>query len=406
MLSGLARQIGFWRLSPTGTGSRRAAVRCLPAAGRCLPVVRYLLAAGLLGCSAEVGGGAVLGRDQQAFVNGADDRREYFELTEDSQRAALDQFSVALMSAAAAEAVADGQATSLPTWAQVNDLCPGEPFADQPSAAFCSGVLLDWNLVLTSGHCVNAVPLEDLRVAFGYFYTSPDQLGLGADVYGVSRVLASRRDPMSPDDAAERLDFAWLELERDVSPARRPAPVFARGPGAAEGDRVVSIGAGGGVPIKWDDGGSVQDTRPELDDYFIADTDTSQGSSGGGIFDANLVLLGSLARGAPDFTSSDAGCNVTATSLDPSQAREQFTYTHRAIEALCAEGFPSALCDAACAEPCDVSAYGGPELGKDESGCALAPARTPASPAALLSLAAAGLVLLRRRARSSTRIER
>jgi hypothetical protein len=266
-----------------------------------------------------------LGQLHRAFVNGVDDRREYFELTEAWQRTALEQFTVALMSDSAAAALTSGHVGELPTWGEINGLCAGEPFGDQPAAAFCSGVLVDWNLVLTSGHCVSGLPQASLRVAFNYFYSSEGELALSEDdVYPVRRVVMAQRDDATPDEG-ERLDFGWLELESPAREPHRPAPTYTRSRGASESDRVISIGAGGGVPIKWDEGGRVRYTRSEFDDYLIADTDTSQGSSGGGLFDENLVLLGSLARGAADFVRTDAGCYATSTESDPSAAREQFT---------------------------------------------------------------------------------
>lgn len=310
----------------------------------------------------------------------------------------------------AAAAVLTGHVGALPTWRQVNQLCAGEPFADQPAAAFCSGVLVDWNLVLTSGHCVDVVPVERLRVAFDYFYRNPGDLALTeADVYSVERVIVSRRDEASPNDAGERLDFAWLELAEPARPPHRPAPTYTQGRGAEPSDAVISIGAGGGVPVKWDEGGHVQDIRAGFDDYFIADTDTSQGSSGGGIFDASLALLGSLARGAADFELTPSGCYVTSTESEPSAAREQFTYVHRAVEALCATGSASVLCSSSCDQPCDAGAVGEPETDgaaiSHDSGCTLHPGALrpgaacggPLGPWLALGLG----LLVRRRSRAS-----
>jgi hypothetical protein len=298
----------------------------------------------------------------------------------------------------------------LPTWGQSNRLCDGEPFGDQPVAAFCSGVLVDHDLVLTSGHCVN-IPnfgLDQLRVAFDYYYRDVGELALSEDdVYEVDRVVAARRDEDAPDDG-ERLDFAWLQLKEPARAPHRPAPVHTRQRGANPNDRVISIGAGGGVPMKWDDGGHVQSVRPEYDDYLIADTDTSQGSSGGGIFDANLALLGNLARGAPDFERAASGCFVTSTESDPAAAREQFTYAHRAVAALCASGSNSALCDVECGEPCDAGAFAPPaseaEAAQDLT-CSLSRRGTSSgaarvSPILLIALAAISAVRRRRRARS------
>jgi V8-like Glu-specific endopeptidase len=343
-----------------------------------------------------------LGRAQEPFVNGEDDRKEYFEL-EPGQRAAVEQFAVVLTTEGAADALVSGRADVLPTWRQVNRLCAGEPFAEQTAGAFCSGVLVDWRLVLTSGHCVDAIPLEELRVMFGYYLDGPDQLALGAgDVYSVDQVVASRRDEEVAGDQGERLDYAWIELSEPVQAPHRPAAVYTRGPGVAVGDPVVSVGAGGGVPIKWDAGGHVQDTRSEFEDYFIADTDTSQGSSGGGVYDAELRVVGSLARGAADFSRSDAGCFVTNRESDPALALEQFTYAYRAVEGLCETGYPSAICEDACEEPCETALRPAPAPQADsDDGCALRPARSGAGSVLLPALGA--LALLRRRARAGVR---
>jgi hypothetical protein len=173
--------------------------------------------------SATLGQPAELGQSSRAFVNGVDDRREYFELAEPSQRAALEQFTVALMSDSSAAALTSGHVGALPTWSEINGLCDGEPFGDQPAAAFCSGVLVDWNLVLTSGHCVSALPQANLRVAFDYFYRNEGELAMSEDdVYTVERLLIARRDDPTPDDEGERLDFAWLELTSPAQPPHRP----------------------------------------------------------------------------------------------------------------------------------------------------------------------------------------
>jgi trypsin-like peptidase len=350
------------------------------------------------GVAAPVGT-AELGLDAEPFINGGDDRLEYFELSDPAQRAAFEEFTVVLMTESAAQAVVDGHAGELPTWGDVNQLCESEPFAEQPSAAFCSGVLVDWDLVLTSGHCVDAVPLTELRVAFSYYYAAEGQLATRAeDIYRVNRVIASRRDPEVPDDQGERLDYAWLELEEAAGPPHRPAPVFTRSEGVVERDPVISIGAGGGVPVKWDGGGHVQSTRASYDDYFIADTDTSQGSSGGGVFDGQLAVVGSLARGAADFAKSPTGCFVTDVESDPGLAREQFTYVNRAVEGLCAEGSSSVLCDDACEQPCDAGVLEPPgKASHDDSGCSLGATGRGTSRTGLALIGAAVTALSRRR---------
>src|SRR5690606_31484318 len=102
-----------------------------------------IAALGGCGSAAPEGVSPALGQARATFVNGGDDRREYYELSEPFQRAALERFTVALMTDSAAAALTSGHVGALPTWQEVNGLCDGEPFAEQPAAAFCSGVLVD-----------------------------------------------------------------------------------------------------------------------------------------------------------------------------------------------------------------------------------------------------------------------
>ncbi|HVZ37397.1 MAG TPA: serine protease [Polyangiaceae bacterium] len=305
--------------------------------------------AAFTGCAVSPGA-ATLGADQEPFINGADNRLDYFQLQNVDERAAMQSFAVALMPLVNAQALVSGEVDQIPSWGQLNDLCADEPFRDQPSASFCSGVLVDWDLVLTSGHCMDLVPLEALRVVLGYYYTAPGQLALSSsDVYSAAEVVASRRDPSSYE---QRLDFAWLRLNGLVQAPHHPAAVYRRSPGPSLGDPIISISAGGGIPLKLDDGAHVQETRETTGDYFVADTDTSEGSSGGGAFAPDLALLGTLARGAPDFVQQDSTCQVSDKSQNPNEAREQFTYLYRSIQDLCEVEPQRWLCDAQCAEPC------------------------------------------------------
>jgi hypothetical protein len=357
---------------------------------------------GLLGCAPDASrSGGDIGSTRAEFVNGADDRREYFELTDPAERATFEESLVALVPSPAARELALGNTAALTTWGDVNDLCDGEPFADQPSASFCSGVLVDWDLVLTSGHCVSVVPLTNLRIVFDYYYREPGELAVSEDdIYQVEEVVAARIDR---DPNAARLDFGWLRLSEPVREPHRPARLQTGDPAAALGEAIISISAGGGAPLKLDAGGQVLDVRADTNDYFIADTDTSEGSSGGPAFDENLTLLGTLARGAPDFVRTDAGCWTTDHGSTPLQAREQFTYAYRSLQALCERDSSSWLCDPSCSEsPCEPPPRPRAVAAVDE-GCALG--RVPKAPGApALGLALGSLLALSyRRTRGSQR---
>jgi hypothetical protein len=339
------------------------------------------------GASAELDSAAT-GQHREAFINGADDRQEYFEIADAAERSGMDQFAVALVSRSAARQLQQGAITEIPTWSETSGLCSGEAYADQPAAAFCSGVLVDWDLVLTSGHCVDRFAPGDYRVVFGYYYAAPGELALAPDdIYEVKEVVLYQQDP---SDQEEKLDFGWVRLAERVRPPHRPAAVHTQPPGAELGEPVISIGAGGGVPIKLDGGGQVLDVRAETEDYFVANTDTSEGSSGGGIYDTDLAVLGTLARGAPDFVTTSEGCATSDHESDPSRALEQFNYAFRAVEALCATGATSQLCDTTCQQPCAPSVRP-PDPEPDDDGCSLAGPRPP-QPRAAVWLGALGIL--------------
>src|SRR6185295_1876539 len=92
-----------------------------------------LLAGGLPGLLACGSGGdspavPAIGQAGQAFINGEDDRQEYFELTNSDDRSLLQQSIVALVPDVAARQLLREDLGTVPTWGELNDLCPDEPF--------------------------------------------------------------------------------------------------------------------------------------------------------------------------------------------------------------------------------------------------------------------------------------
>jgi hypothetical protein len=316
-------------------------------------------------------------RVERAIVYGNDDRREAYEIQDPAARATLEGSVVALVPRALARRAAGGFAADAPSLEAAEDLCPGVPFGHEPAAAFCTGVLVDWDLVLTAGHCVRLFALEDFVVVRGYYDDSPGHLAVVSadDVRDVAEIVDEALDPAG---TAPRLDHAWLRLSRPVRAPWRPAPV--RMSPAVVDEPVVSIGAGGGVPLKLDDGGRIRDLREPTLDYFTADTDTAHGSSGGGAFDLAMNLVGVLARGGDDLVATEAGCNVNASSADGAHADEEFTYAFRAVESLCrnAPG-ASSLCRAECGDVCAA------EAPPPEVGCAVTGGRFDERAVALLA---------------------
>jgi hypothetical protein len=212
--------------------------------------------------------------------------------------------------------------------------------------------LVDYDLVLTAGHCLRLLALDDFSVVFDYYYTAPGKLALSGDsIFRPSAIVSERRDAVGTQP---RLDFAFLRLDHPVNASRRPAPLFATRPSIMAGERVNALGCDGGVPLKSDDGAAVRDTRVSGDDWFSASTDTSRGSSGGPAFNADGVLLGILARGSRDLEETTSGCNVASELSEDETLQEQYTYAHAAIASLCADDSQSTLCRDQCGSPCNA----------------------------------------------------
>ncbi len=309
------------------------------------------VAAAMMGCAQNVDSPVEI---TLAPVYGTDDRQEYFQVVGAEQRSRMLGSTVALIAKVVIGSNGSRIAEQVPSLGETVGLCAGEPFADQPAAAFCSGVLVDWDLVLTAGHCVRLFALQDFAVVFNYDYVAPGKLDVADD--DIVDVVDIVDEALDPEGTEPRLDYAWLRLVRPVVPPRQPAPLYVGGPSPLKlNDPILSIGAAGGIPMKFDAGGKVRDLRESWSDYFIADADVFHGSSGGGAFDLQLSLVGIMARGGIDTVVTQNGCSVIRREPDGLAAQEQFTYVHRAAEGLCRRGTSvSSICRADCGRPCQA----------------------------------------------------
>lgn len=276
-----------------------------------------------------------------AVVYGDDDRTDWYASEDDALKALTTNAIVALVRPFNIDTSSpDGFAPVGETLGERRDLCDGERFADQPTMAFCSGTLIDDDLVLTAGHCVDdAADCDNTRFVFDYFYAEDGRLETISeeDVYTCGQIVARRLQ--------DGLDYAVVQLDRPVEGGRVPAPVRGGDEPLQAGSMLTVIGFGSGLPAKIDAGGMVTDPRADTLDYFEGTPDTFGGNSGSGVFNANGEVVGILVRGATDYVDDGPCTRVNVLGEDGDGSAEDMVYVARAIEALCETSVASPLCD-------------------------------------------------------------
>ncbi len=321
----------------------------------------------------------------RAIVYGSDDRREYFD-SGAAERTLMERSMVALIARRYVRRTPSGVRIVAPTIGERAQLCPGEAFAEQPAAAFCSGVLVDWDLVLTAGHCAHAIPLREITVVFGYHLRAPGELLVGeGDLYEVSGVAAELE---SQPGSRRPIDYAWLRLRGSVRPPRAPVAFRSDPTVLQRGEGLTFIGSGGGAPMKSDRGGIVSDAGEPWGDHLVASTDTVAGASGGGAFDSAGALVAVLEGGGPDYVTTPEGCNTAFRPDGAFEPLETFTRARRARDDLCAQASTtSTICRSDCGDPCLALPLDDPGATGCTSAGPLAPGAPP-SPLPLLLLLA------------------
>ena len=171
---------------------------------------------------------------------------------------------------------------------------------------------------------------------FDYLYEAEGELASidADDVYGCAEVVVR--------ELSARADFMVVRLDRPVV-GREPVRV-ARARDLGPGQGLVMIGFPEGTPAKIDDGGSVvRPTHPDGLDGVLASTDSFEGSSGSGVFDAEGDLVGILVGGSGDYVV-DGGC-LRAARIGEAEASESVLFAEAALLPLCESGRgPRTIC--------------------------------------------------------------
>jgi V8-like Glu-specific endopeptidase len=276
-----------------------------------------------------------VGSTQAPVVYGTDSRMDVYAHPDATLRARAQQATVALMNPSDFNATNPNNVTfNGSTLKSAFNLCATERFLEDPTPAFCSGTLIDNDLVLTAGHCItSASACTNTRFVFKFYRPTATTLETvtTADIFSCQSIVARQQATVN----GRNLDFAVIRLDRSAAPRFTPAPVRAGNTALAVGTNVAVIGSGSGIPFKIDAGGAVRDARGATLDYFIASTDTFGGNSGSGVYEtAGYTVAGILVRGETDYVSNGS-CSIVNVCTESGCRGEDITYVRPAIDAYC-----------------------------------------------------------------------
>ncbi|OJH41876.1 trypsin-like serine peptidase [Cystobacter ferrugineus] len=273
-----------------------------------------------------------LGEKKSAVVYGTDDRLDVYAHPDATLRARAQQSTVALMHPPLIDAtdpnhvVFTGQ-----TLGEGRNLCTTERFRDDPRAAFCSGTLIDDDLVLTAAHCVpTADECANTRFVFNFYRTAEGQLQqvTTQDIFRCTAIVAH--------ELSWYMDYSVLRLDRPATPRFTPAPVRKGNTPLAVGQKLAVIGSSSAIPFKIASGGTVRDANEHSLDFLVSTTDTFAGNSGSAVYEMDNYTVASIAvRGDADYVANGT-CNVVNTCPETGCVGEQSTYVYNAIRTLCA----------------------------------------------------------------------
>lgn len=202
---------------------------------------------------------------------------------------------------------------------QQRGMCKTERFANQPTAANCSGFLVGDKYLVTAGHCIrNKSDCNGSRWVFNYKMKNSTQANLEIapdNVFKCKKIISQSLSRSTKDD------YALIELDRE---AKHIKPLTFRKSGKiTKGTAIVVIGHPTGLPTKIADGANVRSLNGK---YFSANLDTYGGNSGSAVFNVKTgEVEGILVRGETDYVRR-GGCSQSNTLGNDGGRGEDVTF--------------------------------------------------------------------------------
>lgn len=279
----------------------------------------------------------------QPAVFGTDDRQDVYAHTDGWMKAIARQSTVAIMTSSSVNTTNANNVTfTSPTLGARYNLCATERFRNDPTAAECTGTLIDDDLVLTSGGCVqDAAQCADTRIVFNYYRDSTSALHTvtTSDVFRCASLVARRAGWVG----GRWLQYSIVRLDRPAAPRFTPVPMRRSPPTLVDGQRLGSVANGLGLPAKVDTGVTVRDAHALTRDWFLANVDVF--SSGAGLWDLNNYEFAGIVDGFYTHNIlSGATCNTINACAETGCTGEGSTYLRNILDDYCATNTNPRLC--------------------------------------------------------------
>jgi V8-like Glu-specific endopeptidase len=191
------------------------------------------------------------------------------------------------------------------------NLCPGEKFENELSAAVCTGFLVDDDLVMTAGHCIRSES-DCASFKWVFDYHSESNSIEPENIYSCDSIVARREDSLTG------VDFAVIKLNKKVN--NRKALKFRLTGIVPSETEIYILGHPSGLPMKYADDASVKNNISRV--FFTSNLDTFGGNSGSPVFNKDTgVVEGILVRGDDDYVDSGS-CRVVNTVAQDGDSEE------------------------------------------------------------------------------------
>lgn len=250
-------------------------------------------------------------------IYGKDDRIDVYEANSKGKK--LSSSIVALVKTSNLQQKSSGYRLATNNYGESMSLCSSVRFYQQPTSAFCSGVVIGSKYILTAGHC-KAVSCDQTAIVLDFDMTSSSsarQNFSSKQVYRCQSVVAKGESSNS--------DWMIMAMDRDFEQNLAVKPSSKTTAGQADNKSFTIIGHPSGLPKKLAANG--QYLLKESPHIFRTSLDSYQGNSGSPVFNTQSILRGTpelegvLVNGNTDFIVKN-GCRVENYCSADSTSRE------------------------------------------------------------------------------------